>query len=696
MRDVMQMIKQRRSLYLVLLLITASITIYFSFINLNEIAATQFSDNLKSGITQQYLTEYLETGADELTLGIDRGNLLENCFLETYLSEYVAVCLLMIFIMGITFWWMNGTKAMEFAETLPIKRTVKELGQLLPLLAILLINCVVGVVSSVIQLTVKNQQIVALEERFPELLEGRIAQNLVVNANLMFLRQSGTLVLWLVGVFLALYLCSLIMKNRSVGLVFGFIVSVGLPVYIWGLGDLFGYSQLLYELLDFIQYESIVQPITPIMIVIALFCYILLFGLILLQSRYAELSKGRFCYNRIVEFLIVLNVGLISALILFDAIDSIIFYTFIPGKVEIITAKIVSVVWAILVTGVIWYLLSRKKEKIKKADVTVFRTSKNPWLGWRRKTYFIIMAILAIITFIIQNREYTSYRYYFEDYFLYEYVPYEYTLDMLDMLRSLFTPVNWHMHCNILMFVLIFLLVYKVIEMMLFGNRNSTAFIETLPVSRRMRMITNVLKDVALGSAALAAMLVCNLVNLFYFETQYNNGLYALIPGLFAWFCNVIGLIGYLHFIDVIAVNRGMKLFCIPSAFIVMLCSVASWKVAESLYFMIDFPYVFTNMKVSIIYLILGILFLVIAFVLDGKRELSSKIFYFKFAGYGFALFTSFVYASFVWGGMHDGNKILLWTYLILGSVVVFIYTAYCCIPEWKEFISARLIRKHK
>ncbi len=705
MRDVMRMIKHRSSFYMVILLVTIGITLYMSFINLNIVVNTDLSEIIKAGITQQNLEEYLETSAIELTYGIDGGNLIEDSFFGG-LSEYIWLCLWIAFIMGIAFWWLNGQKAREFAETIPIKRSVKELGQLVPLLIILLMNCVVGIGSSVIQLTYKNQQIMALEERFPALLQGKIAENLVTNANLMFLQQCGTLVLWLVGIFLVLYLCSLILKNRIAGLVIGLVITLGMSDYVWMLCDLFGVTdcQNVPMFLDTFDCYNLlingVQPISPRMVVVALICYILLFGAILLQSRFTDLSKGKFCSNRIFEFLLVVNIGLVSAIVLYNSIVMICFRLYIPSGVEIAFARMISIIFALLVISVTWYIVCRNKTTVKKVGVTTLRTVRNSWFECRRKTYFIVMAILVITIFLVQNQNFVMYGYFFSDVF----IPGD--TWWVEMFHSMFTPGKYMQHNYTIAVVIIFLLVYKVIEFLLFGNRNSVAFTETLPVKRRTRFLTNVLKDSLLGVAGLLTMLVCNIMNLLYYEAHYHAGLYTLIPGLFTLFgmgvCYVIGLIGYLHFIDVIAAKRGMKLLCVPCFALLIMCTVGIFSGYEKLFFMkdmlllIDFPYVFTNLGVSIVYLIAGILLLIAAFLLDGKRELSSDIFYFKSAAYAFSLAVSAIFAIVVLSGMQDGNKLLLWILLVLGSVVIFVYTAYCCMPEWKEFLSAKIIVKHK
>ena len=364
---------------------------------MNVLLANEMTRLLQNDVTQEELVTYLETSPTELMLGIDNGSFISDYFFGQF-SEYVFLCFILALCIWIVFLGADGEKAKAFVEMLPGTRTAKEMANFLPLLGILLINCFVGIVSTLVQLTLRNNEILDLEKRFPQLLAGRISSTLVADANIAFLQQALILSGFLVVTFLFYYLCGVLTKRRTVGIVFGVIFGFVWQQVVYYFMNLIGIGSedgVLYMIPDGIASLAPENHACadvwnlPMILFLVAFCA-LLTECIIVHCKKMELSKGVLCYSRVVEVLMI-GCTVEFVMMLLTKVFSLFFFYGDLATIDVIVRVFGSMAAfvGVVVTVLISYKLYHKGKKIKRVEVQNTAGFRRAWFWMDWKFYCI-------------------------------------------------------------------------------------------------------------------------------------------------------------------------------------------------------------------------------------------------------------------------------------------------------------------
>lgn len=693
MKDIINFIKARRKFYLLMLIGTVVFTLYMSFMNVNVFVYSSFTEMLQNGVTKEALEEYLTTGATELQLGYDNGELLKECFFDA-MPELVLTCLLMAVLMFLTFWGVEGKKQKEFIEMLPCKRVTKELAIFIPQFIVLMVNCLVGIISTMVQITWKNKAILDLQKQFPELLKGKISETLIADANKSFLSQAALIVLFLVGVFLVYYLFSMMFKNRYAGIIVGVVVNSLWELSIWSTIELFG-IYLEPQQFDLVDNIVLINPICRYhyepehlsLHAVISFCilYILILIAMFMFCKYTEHSKGKLCFFKWGEICFVAFIGLLTACIL-DTFSFSLYldYLLIGDTLLVHVMKILCVGCGIFCSIILYRGMYHQKRHILKVEVKKEKSNRKNNFFFGRNGYFIVMVILSILAVITQFNAYMPVRYEILN-FRKGYVGSEvigYICKKFDIFAAY---VNYEEQMSILGMICFCVIVYKCFNMYLKGKKSALYFMETLPVKRNAQFLVELAQTFLLGFIPHTVSFVCILLHLAASYSIIGTDAWSLLPGLFLWYgigiCFLVGVIGVLFFIDVVIVGRIFKIIClICSGIFVGSISVIFTELI--FYGKIGFSEQAFRIIGAVLILSLGVVMLIGAYVLNQKRDYSADKFYFKFAAYGFTLIVTLQFVIALFAGYTAMEHYVFFPVLIVGTACVFLLTANWCIPD--------------
>lgn len=703
MKDLMNLIKQRRKIYMLMLIGTVLFTLYTSFLNVNVLTFRSFDESMKEGFTQELLAQYLENGASELTLGYCNGELIDSCFFGA-IPEFIVICFMMIVLMIIFFRLEGEKKQTEFVEMLPCKRIVKEMSYFLPLLFILLINCTVGVGSTLIQLCAKNKAIIELENKFPELLQGKISETLIVDSGIDFLRDAAVVVLLLVIVFVFYYLFSLIFKSRSIGVMAGGLVNIFWGSYVWGMADLLGLLKYesIYQAIDIfvenplnVYYGEMATFNFPFLFMSFAYLAIMILGIALI-CKYTEHSIGKICRFKWMEVILLIHVGGVAAclvLYVFDVIvislDGIIAYNTVFEVFRWIAIAI-----GVLVNIIIFRAMYKKHLGVIKVEVR--KKTKNHKYNdvLKSKGYWIVLMSATIASLVAQFNVFYEVRYFFENEFTVfkGALPVESIINEFDLLIN---KVNYDEQKVILGIILVFLIGYKCIDMYVTGKKTAVHFLETLPVRRNKRLLIDLFKNLMLAFVPFTSSVLCILGHLLVVKTSIGSVAWSVLPQVLGWYLFGISVlfvtIGCMFLIDTVVANRNMKLFClICIASFSGILAVLADSVLASLNLVDDSEHSYIIR--AIVLLAAGVVMLIMTFVLNVKRDHSVDKFYYKFAAYGFALIVAVQFVAIMFLSYSEMKIYVFIPILLVGTVSLFLLTANWCVPE----VHALLAKKGK
>lgn len=701
MKDCMNLIKERRRLFLFMLMGTVVFTLYMSFLNMNVLLDNDMTRLLENDVTQEELVTYLETEPTELMLGIDNGSLIPDYFFQQF-SEYLFLCFILAICIWITFLGTDSEKGKAFVEMLPGTRMAKEMAGFLPLLGILLINCLVGIVSTLVQLTVRNNEILGLERSFPQLLSGRISPTLVADANIAFLQQSLMLTGFLVGTFLFYYFCSMLTKRRAVGVIFGAIFKIVWPQVIYYFMMLFNIDSddgILYMIPDGIAGLSPMYHCCegvwnlPMILLLIAFCALLVVGIVV-NCRTRELSKGGFCYSRVAEVLIIGFAVELAMMMVTEVFSLFLIY----GDMETIeltirVVGIIAVLVGVAVTVLIAYEMYHKRDKIKSVEVGNSASISGAWFRMDMKAYCFGFSVISAIALLIYHQSVGWETNLLLSMFREGYRDVDSIENMLRIFRPLESFTSIMEYYLVPGFVIACVMFFMVVKQGKTERRSTRDFLETLPVPRNKRFVQDIMKDILLGAIPLTITSLYSLIQVVRVAGEIGTVAYGEIPNLLIWYgielCLLIGCVGCMRFIDVITVHPNMK-FLYTLLFFTMM---GLWRIIidEKV---LKFSYESSFKVTAVVLLACGILFLWAAYVLYRKREYSSEKFFFKFAAYGFVMLIVCCYVSFLILGYNFMNKVMFYVCLIVGATALFLVFGNKYIPEIRDLFGKAEIKK--
>ncbi len=701
MKDCMNLIKERRRLFLFILMGTVALTLYMSFMNLNVLLENEMTRLLQNDVTREELVTYLEANPTELMLGIDNGSLIPDYFFQQF-SEYIFLCFMLAFCIWITFWGTDSEKAKAFVEMLPGTRMAKEMANLLPLLGILLINCFVGIVSTLVQLTIRNNEILNLEKSFPQLLAGRVSPTLVADANTAFLQQSLILTGFLLGTFLFYYFCGMLTKKRTVGIVFGVIFGFTWPKFIYYFMNLFGIGSedgLLYMIPDGIASLAPENHCLeglwnfPMILFIIIFCVIWV-ACIVVHCRTMELSKGVICYSRIAEVLMIVCAVEFGMMMVTEVFSLFLNY----GSLETIELTIrvfgsIAAFIGVAITVLIVYGMYCKRNKITRVEVEKDAGLPGAWFRMDMKAYCFGFSVISAIALLIHHQSVGWETNLLLSMFREGYRYVDSIENMLRIFRPLESFTSIMKYYLVPGFVIACVMFSMVVKQGKTERRSTRDFLETLPVTRNKRFVQDIMKDILLGAIPLTITSLYSLIQVVMVAGEIGTVAYGEIPNLLIWYgielCLLIGCVGCMRFIDVITVHPNMKFLYALLLFAMM----GLW------YIIIDekvlkFSYEISFKVTAVVLLACGILFLWAAYVLHRKREYSSEKFFFKFAAYGYVMLIVCCYVSFLILEYNFMNKVIFYVCLIVGAAALFLVFGNKYIPEIRDLFGKAEIKK--
>lgn len=681
MKDMVLLIKQRKEFYLTVLVLTLLLTIIGAFYNLSvETKALGFENGLDM-VTETQLERMLTERTDVFRDGLNSEALMRGFQKNYTYMGYVGVVLVIIVTMIFSYFNMSDKGTREFMETLPVKRFALELHNYIATIGIFLSNVIIVTIIHLIYFSHINGKILALAEKFPNILGAMIPANLVTVNNISLLYQLGMMTLYLFAFITLLFLFTSIFKKWAVGLSIGilFWFSMSECLYSlrywyekdWDISDSFRMKVSVFDInLYFNNYRwdgSICTNSYTAYVVVALSVMIvLMIGCMIAHAYFRELSKGKIFYISFLNIVLLVCGGFH-------------FFVWAEDWFLLPTAIIMTIAAEL---GLIYYLY-HKKEKVHKLTVKEKKKVWNPIVEQNAKSYLIATAVIILITEAVDiSSNLDSLRYYFYDAVIW----FDYDTWYLEYFKSAY-------RYQYAIIILAGFIVFKCIQFSMERTKASREFYETLPVSRMRTYCTKVLMDLSVITVPLlvftgtaAGYLIYYNKRMSYFRPELD--IMTLVGEQFILLCVVlciaVCLMGVMYLIDAVTVSGGMKdVYCgVATVFIFMITVIVLEN--SHFYFLYDFVSVIygnVNPVMALIYLFIGILLLTAAGYLYIRRDKAKEIFYYATAKYVFATMLSFVYLIFALTGAVGEQSIISYFLAVLGTVLIFVLSIYYCTP---------------
>ncbi len=398
--------------------------------------------------------------------------------------------------------------------------------------------------------------------------------------------------------------------------------------------------------------------------------------LMILHSKYRELSKGKNCYFKVLDIGVIVLLGYIVYNCFEWWIDR--------GKGISLLAAVAAVVAGLFVE------LYEKKEHIRKLQVTSRKEVKRPFLSWELGGFLIGGAILTLVllgnSVQMQKSAYVDADYAAwimdevqEDGFDAEFI----NSEMECIMES---ELPWKREVKTAIMIAAFAAVFFV-SLAQEGEKGTKEFREKLPFCRREIYITKTLLQIALFIVPLILDMV---VNVSSYITKANAHahvaeiymLYAKDSMLWAFvLCGMIlAFIGIVKLMDAVVENLWLKQFNLV------------WIVFGSVAISIKLYPLRMDGSISLLLLtaiagiMTGLIFTVIAGKLYEKRNLERGFYYYKPALYVFTSFYSIMYAVII-GGTAYTTQNIVWCILTVAGVVGVWWTSvhFCSVPGDKS-----------
>ncbi len=689
MKDIFLLIRQRKTFYLTVPILTVLITICGSFYNIFN-ATQYYRENIAvDTLNEEKLSLLAVQSVGIFTRGADDGGQLMNHFVQndTYMC-YTALTFLIAIVLISGYWGMTDVKTKEFLATYPVKKVSLAMYPYVATFGILLINAVISLAIHLLMLTFYNNQIIDLAVKFPGILGGVVPTDLVLTANISFLKQFGIVLLYLIAILTFDALFVVLFRNEIVGISIGFFLynSFG-----FGYVQCFDVARRVLNRIEFFMQpyqlfginewtETGVQNKMYISVIVTLVIgIVVMIALMILQGKFRELSKGKMVYSNILQIVLLV----ISGYFVFSFLhDVILVFPFTSDWIIPI-----ALLFTIPIMVAEFYFLYGKKGRIYKVSVKELHVWKNPVLQKILPLYWMIEGVVLCVVL-----SFGAYLHRTLEYFNKAMAnPQNYdVIGKEEHLKSIF----WEDECATVFIIGGFCV--KVLMMLAERKKTAREFFETLPVKRKKVFVTNYLMDFAFVAIPTVLLTLIKSVYLLLFsEDAAVADLCQKLLGqqwvyCFSILCVGLAMTGFLHLIDAWVVNGGFKIIFAVTG---IACS------AMVLAYMSDFFGVYWLLLLlldafvsaseycfmsGIFYLVIGVITTVLAAYFYERRDKAKEIFYYGFVKYIFAIILSLTYLLFVGTGYMFENAFLLFLVAIVGTVLTFVFTLYYCTPDRK------------
>ena len=701
MKDIMTLIRQRKEFYLTVLVLTLLLTVVGTFYNLS-VGNEGLAERLNIASEEQMVSA-LEQDAGFYTNGMSSKDLM-NGFMNnwTYMG-FVGLNFVILVVMIFSYFNMSDKETKEFLETLPVKKIALEFYNYVALMGILVINIIVATVIHLLYMGNVNRQIVALAERFPQLLGSIVPVGLVVVSATSLLYQFGMLALFLITMTTFWFACSALFKKWAVGLTIGVFLWYFIKDWVYGVRVITHGLEFNVEINELyrriaapfdvdIYFSKFVwdgakcsNPVTTYVVIVLIVMLLASLGIMIAHAYARKLPGGKIFYvNALnVAFLLIGGIWLCFASINYWGWGG-------SGPVKAAFTTIIGEAIAI-------FLLYHKKEKTYKLAVKEKRTVKNPVLAQGLKSYLIATGIITLVTEAIDietNLKWLEYA--ISEWCRY----YEDAAWILSEFR-----MEWRY--QFAMFIIAGFIIFKCILFAMERTRASREFYETLPISRARLYCTKFLMDLGVIIIPLTVFTAVSIryllrfrnVLTLYYDVPVSDfnaciGEQFLLMGIML--CIAIFFMGVMYLIDAVTVNGGMKnIFCGVAALFGLIVFIFALEAQVPL--LSEFAAVMwgeLNPVVAMVYLVLGILLLIWAGNRYIHRDKAKEIFYYKWAKYVFATLLSLCYLFFVLGSAIYEQSVIQYLLATVGTAMIFFLTVYYCTPGKMAEFRKRFTKK--
>ncbi len=703
MKDIMTLIRQRKEFYLTVLVLTLLLTIVGAFYNLS-LGNNALADKLNI-TSEDQLESILTENAIIYTAGMSSERLMDGFMDNNIYMGFWGLTLVILVVMIFGYFNMSDKRTKEFLETLPVKKIALELYNYVALMGILLFNIIVATVIHLLYMGSVNRQILALAERFPQLLGNIVPTDLIAVNTVSLLYQFGMLALYLVTMTTFWYVFSALFKKWAAGLTIGVVLwySVSSWVYnirylLYGLSPddniMESFRRIVAPFEPNLYFDKFVwdgakcsNPFTTYVMVVLIVMLIVMIGIMILHTYVRELSKGKLFYVNALNVVFLL----IGGIWLYSASTG---YWGWGGSGAVKAAFVTLIVGMIAI-----YLLYHKKERTYKLTVKESRAVKNPVLAQGLKSYLIATGTITLVVEYIDigtNLEGLQYA-------ISQWCQY------YDDAAWILSEFRMYWRYQFAMFIIAGFIIFKCITFAMEHTKASREFYETLPMSRVKVFCTKLLMDLGVIIIPLTVFTAVSIGYLMRFRnvlTLYYDvpvtGFKSCIEEQFLLMgiilCMAIFFMGVVYLIDAVTVNGGMKnVFCgVAALFGFIVAFLALEARIPLLQDVAAMLYGDLNPFVAMVYLVLGILLLIWAGNRYVHRDKAKEIFYYKSVKYVFAGMLSISYMIFVMSGAYLEQLLYQYLLAVFGAVLIYFLTVYYCTPGRVEELKKKLRKKKK
>ena len=383
----------------------------------------------------------------------------------------------------------------------------------------------------------------------------------------------------------------------------------------------------------------------------------LMIVMMILHSKYRELSKGKNCYFK------VLDVGVIVLLgyIVYNCFE----WWIDRGKgISLLAAGIV-------VAAALWGEMREKKQHVSKLQVTSRKEVRRPFLSWELSGFLIGGAILTLILLGTSDEMQRS-AYVDADYAMWitdnaqdGQLDFEFISSVTDYIME--SELPWNREVKAAIMIAAFALVFFVSQARE-GEKAAKEFRETLPVSRREAYITKTLLQIAM-------LIVPFVLDMAVYVGRYISkaGAQEYIAELYMlyvrdsvlWTCVLCGMIlafiGIEKLMEAVVEDIWLKQFnlvWIVFAILAINIKLYPLRMEETV-----------SVILSVASAITGLILIVIAGKFYERRDQARTFYYYKPALYVFSSIYSIMYAAVI-GGTAYMTKNIVWCILTVVGVV--------------------------
>lgn len=648
MRDLILLIKQRKAFYGLIIIVTMIITFCCGIYTLNQGTRHSLCDADMSTITEEQVVQALENQEEMFFYGADSGKLMDSFMQNNSFPGYLGVLILSYAILAFCCYGMYEKSTKEFLETLPVKKIALETYNYVAVMGIFGINALLALAINLIGLTLKNNEIVDLAARFPQVLQYIVPSGLVMQANVTFCLGWCRAVLFMAAFITVLYVFMSLFKNQVAGLIIGFVTW-----FVVG---------------------AKVPSVATIWVQIA----IIVIGVVILliHGKIRELSKGKIFF---VEFLhpVFLILGGIALFVLIS--DE---FGYPAGIFITLIAEALGIAWLYYGPGTI-----RKMEvsERKKHFLPVWKLSIRS---------FLITVVILTVSVVYLDRVQLHAQYLYMKSLIAE----GFGRDTLAPMMSYFDPYD---RIQLGLVIILGLVIYKCIRFLMEKKSGIIEFYETLPVSRLNRTLTGIGMDLLV---VFIPMLIYTLVNLGYikaFNVVLKLDVSYIVAEQFVLLIAVLAIatvvLGIIHLIDAVTVNGGLKVLYVGVAGLTILIfggfipEIMEWDAIYDL-----FELLAGELEVSLIvgYFIVGILLLAVAVWLSIRKEISKYYFSFTIAKHVFIILVCLIYLFITIYCAWMERAVIHYILAVAGTIVGYIFMLEFFAPVEESKIKSKIIKK--